>query len=233
MERRWRRAASGGYRSDAREAGRVSEPKIRDAQPGDLDALYRIALATGDSGQDAAHLYRDPRLVGSLYAVPYAVLEPRFALVVEDTSGVGGYIVGALDTLAFEARLEAEWWPALRREHADPGGPPAAWNLDQLRAYQVHHPRPPPTRITDPYPSHLHINLLPHLQGRGLGQAMLDAWLARIAAAGSRGLHLGVSPVNHRALRFYRAYGLEEFRFPNPKPDPDALYFVRSFQAGG
>ncbi|MFI4936679.1 MAG: hypothetical protein ACHP7N_18915, partial [Caulobacterales bacterium] len=161
----------------------MSEPGIRDVQPGDLGALYRIALATGDSGADATHLYRDPKLVGRLYAAPYALLEPRFALVVEDASGVGGYIVGALDTLAFEARLEAEWWPALRRDYADPTGDPKSWSLDQVRAYQVHHPRPPPARITDPYPSHLHINLLPHLQGRGLGQALIDAWLARIAAA--------------------------------------------------
>jgi ribosomal protein S18 acetylase RimI-like enzyme len=199
-------------------------------QPGDLDALYRIALATGDSGGDAAQLYRDPELVGRLYAAPYAVLAPEFALVVEDAAGVGGYIVGVLDTLAFEARLEAEWWPALRRQYPDPTGDPHSWNLDQVRAYQIHHPRPPPARIIDPYPSHLHINLLPRLQGRGLGQALIDAWLARIAAAGSRGAHLGVSPVNHRAIRFYRAYGLEEFRFPRPKPEPDALYFVRAFE---
>jgi ribosomal protein S18 acetylase RimI-like enzyme len=207
----------------------LSEPTIRNTRQGDLEALYQIALATGDAGADAAHLYRDPTLVGRLYAAPYALLAPEFAMVVEDEGGVGGYILGALDTLAFEARLEAEWWPALRRDYADPTGDPGAWSLDEVRAYQIHHPRPPPARITDPYPSHLHINLLPRLQGRGLGQAMIDAWLARIAAAGSRGMHLGVNPANHRALRFYRAYGLEEFRFPRPKANPDTIYFVRSF----
>src|SRR5579864_9171513 len=98
----------------------MSEPRIRDARPADLDDLYEIALATGDSGQDAAHLYCDPKLVGHLYAAPYAVLAPEFALVIEDGASVGGYIVGALDTLAFEARLEAEWWPALRRAYPDP-----------------------------------------------------------------------------------------------------------------
>ena len=210
----------------------MSAPTIRDVQPGDLDALYKIALATGDSGADAAHLYRDPKLVGALYAAPYAVLAPELALVVEDASGVGGYILGALDTLTFEARLEAEWWPALRRQYADPTGDPTRWTVEQLRAYQIHHPRPPPTRITDPYPSHLHINLLPHLQGQGLGRALIDAWLGRIAAAGSRGAHLGVSPANHRALRFYAAYGLEEFRFPQPRASPDTIYFVRSLGGG-
>jgi ribosomal protein S18 acetylase RimI-like enzyme len=199
---------------------------IRPVSPDDLPALYEIALATGDSGQDAAALYRDPQLVGQLYAAPYAVLEPGSAFVAEDAAGVGGYIVGAADTLAFEARMEAEWWPALRRRYPDPGGDPKGWGLDEIRRWQIHHPRPPPARITDPYPSHLHINLLPRLQGRGLGKALIDRWLARMEALGSRGVHLGVSLQNHRAIRFYRAYGLEEFRFPRPKPEPDALYFV-------
>lgn len=206
-------------------------PAIRDVRPGDLEALYAICLATGDSGADAAALYRDPRLVGHLYAAPYAVLEPEHALVVEDAAGVGGYIVGALDTLAFEARLQAEWFPALRRRYPDPAPPPARWSLDQVRAWQIHHPRPPPARITDPYPSHLHINLLPHLQGQGLGKALIDGWLALIRASGSRGVHLGVSPSNHRAIRFYRAYGFDEFRFPRPKPEADSLYFVKAFSS--
>ncbi len=199
---------------------------IRPVAAGDLDALYETCLLTGQAGQDASALYRDPRLVGHLYVAPYAVLEPASAFVVEDDAGLGGYIVGAADTLAFEARLEADWWPALRRRYPEPVGDPAGWSLDEVRAWQIHHPRPPPPRITDPYPSHLHINLLPRLQGRGLGQVLIDRWLARMRETGSRGVHLGVSPANHRAIRFYRAYGFDEFRFPRPKPDADALYFV-------
>jgi len=195
-------------------------------RPDDLAALYEIALATGDSGQDAAALYRDPQLLGHLYAAPYAVLEPGAAFVAEDAAGVAGYIVGAADTLAFEARLEAEWWPALRQRYPDPASDPKTWGLDEARAWQIHHPRPPPARISGPYPSHLHINLKPRLQGQGMGKALIDRWLDRMREVGSRGVHLGVSPQNHRAIRFYRIYGLDEFRFPNPRPAPDTLYFV-------
>lgn len=201
-------------------------PTIRKVAPADLDDLYRICLETGDAGQDATHLYRDPRLVGHLYAAPYAVLEPDFAFVVEDSEGVGGYILGAIDTLAFEARLEAEWWPVLRRAYADPAGDPKQWGLDEVGAHQIHHPRPPPARITGRYPSHLHVDLLPRLQGRGVGKALIDRWLARMREAGSRGVHLGVSAENHRAIRFYRAYGFTEFRFPETKPGAGGLYFV-------
>ncbi len=202
-------------------------PQIRPVRADDLPALYEICLVTGDSGQDATHLHEDPKLLGHLYAAPYAVLEPGSAFVVEDATGVGGYIVGARDTPAFEARMEAEWWPKLRAQHPAPTGPPDGWTADQMRVWQIHNPRPPPRSLTDPYPSHLHINLVPRLQGRGLGQAMIDAWIGRMRELGSPGLHLGVSLENHRAIRFYQAYGLEELRMTFGRKNPqEALYFV-------
>ncbi len=203
--------------------------RIRPARPDDLEAIYEVCLLTGDSGADASHLHRDPKLVGHVFAAPYAVLEPELALVAEDDAGVGGYILGALDTPAFEARLETQWWPALRAQYPDPQGDANTWNLDELRAWQIHHPHPTPRRLTGPYPSHLHIDLVPRFQGRGLGRAMMDRWLALIRERGSSGVHLGVSPANHRARRFYRAYGLAEFRFPKPRAD-GAVYFVRDLR---
>ena len=43
---------------------------IRPFAPADLDSLYAICLATGESGQDAASLYRDGKLIGHIYAGP-------------------------------------------------------------------------------------------------------------------------------------------------------------------
>ena len=51
-------------------------------------------------------------------------------------------------------------------------------------------------------------------------------WLDHLRKTGSRGVHLGVSTANHRAIRFYRAYGFDEFQFANPRATPDSLYFV-------
>jgi len=206
----------------------VARPVIRGVRPDDLPALYEIAVETGDAGEDARALYRDPELVGHLYAAPYAVLEPQSALVVEDADGVGGYIVGALDTAAFEARLEDEWWPALRTRYPDPDGDPAGWNLDQTGAWQIRHPGRTPRRLTEPYPSHLHINLKPRLQGQGLGRTLIETWLALVAAAGSHGAHLGVSPRNTRGLAFYPRCGFTEFQWPTRRPDAGAIYFVRT-----
>jgi hypothetical protein len=90
-----------------------SEPaRIRPYQPDDLDELYRICVQTADNGQDATSMFRDPRLPGHVYAAPYALFEPSLAFVAQDAGGVGGYIVAALDSQAFEQRLERDWWPA-------------------------------------------------------------------------------------------------------------------------
>jgi ribosomal protein S18 acetylase RimI-like enzyme len=192
---------------------------IRPYRPGDLEALYAVALATGDAGGDAARLYRDPKLVGHIYAAPYAILEPRTAFVAEDEKGVAGYILGAVDTRAFEALAEERWWPALRPRYRDPiGAPPSEWSPDQRLSYLIHHPWRAPDRIVEPFPSHLHIDLLPRLQGRGLGRRLMDRWLETARARGSTGVHLGVSAANSRAMRFYRAYGLTEPVLAKPPP---------------
>lgn len=190
---------------------------IRPYRSGDLDALYKICLATGASGADASHLYADREIIGHIYAGPYGVLEPGSALVAEDDAGVGGYIIGTHNTYAFEKRLEAEWWPALRTRYADPPGRSEAWSADQRMAYLMHHPARTPRRISEPYPAHLHIDMLPRLQGAGLGRRLIAAWLARMAARGVNTAHLGVGPANARAVRFYRKYGFHEIeQLPEP-----------------
>ena len=80
--------------------------EIRGFRTGDIDRLYDISLATGNSGGDAWHLYIDGRLIGHIYSAPYAKLLPETTFIAEDAQGVAGYIVGAFDTPAFETRLD-------------------------------------------------------------------------------------------------------------------------------
>jgi ribosomal protein S18 acetylase RimI-like enzyme len=188
--------------------------QIRAYRPDDLDSLYRICLATGDAGADATHLYRDPALLGHVYAGGYATLGPETVFVADDHEGVAGYIIGPADTRAFEARMEQLWWPPLRARYADSDGSAAP---DGRMRRLIHHPPRMPTRIVDAYPAHLHINLLPRLQGQGIGRRLIDRWREAVAALGATGAHLAVGTRNERAVRFYRAYGFCEVeRFAAP-----------------
>jgi len=184
---------------------------IRPYQPADLDDLYRICGQTADNGQDATAFFGDPMLPGHVFAAPYAIFEPSLAWVAEDPAGVAGYVLGALDTRAFEERLERDWWPALRARYPDRrrlAGHPT--EPERLVLQGIHQPFIADPALVSRYPSHLHIDLLPRLQGRGFGRGLIETLLAALRANGSRGVHLHVGRANERAAGFYRHVGLTE-----------------------
>lgn len=191
---------------------------LRWARPDDLDGLYDVCLRTGDAGSDATGMLRDGRLYGHLYAAQYLRFEPACALVAEAGGVVAGYALAALHTEQFEARLEAEWWPALRAAYPLPG---EGTDLERHLIAQLHHPSPTPPALTHRYPSHLHIDLLPVLQGRGVGRTMISTLLERLRELGSTGVHLGVDQRNHRAIGFYEHLGFTRH------DDPRVVLFTR------
>jgi GNAT superfamily N-acetyltransferase len=181
---------------------------LRPFRTDDLDDLYRISLATGAAGRDASHLYADPRLMGHIYVAPYAKLEPQLALVVEDQGGVAGFAVGAVDTAAWEGRLESEWWPVLRAQYAMPSKADAsAWTPDQRRIAMIHRPVRTPSAVTREFPAHLHLNLLPRLHGRGVGTELFKQWRAAAGRAGAEAMHVAVNRANVGAIRFWVRMG--------------------------
>lgn len=184
--------------------------RVRRFQPDDLKALYDISLGTGHEGGDASNLYTDGRLLGHIYAAPYGLLAAELAFVIEDELGVAGFVVGALNTSTWEAQLERDWWPALRLHYPDPDiGSSDAWTLDQKRAFMIHHPARTPPNIVDRYPAHLHMNLLPRVQGRGLGSTLLATWVDAAANQEVLAIHVGVNRNNRRAARFWSAKGFD------------------------
>lgn len=49
-------------------------------------------------------------------------------------------------------------------------------------------------RLLQTHPAHLHIDLLPRLQGQGWGRRLITELAMALHAAGAGGLHLGVAP---------------------------------------
>jgi ribosomal protein S18 acetylase RimI-like enzyme len=196
----------------------VRPARIRPYQPSDLDALYRICVQTANNGEDATTLFADPKLPGHVFAAPYGIFEPSLAWVAEDAVGVAGYVLGAFDTRAFEERLEHDWWPALRARYPDPRQLPGPMSeLEQLVLQDIHQPFGADPELIDSFPSHLHIDLLPRLQGRGLGRRLIETLLTALHASGSRGVHLLVGRANERAAGFYRHVGLTELPAAGPR----------------
>jgi ribosomal protein S18 acetylase RimI-like enzyme len=203
--------------------------KIRPACSDDLASFYRISLLTGDAGRDATQLYDDPQLVGHLYSAPYLLLSQETCLVVEDDQGVAGYAVGAIDTRDFENLVEAEWWPKLRHQYAAPDmADQKNWSEDEMRIQSIHFPHSTPTAITTQFPAHLHLNLLPRLQGKGMGPLLCDAWLEMAGQRGARAAHVGVNATNKRGLKFWKGCGFAAAEPNAVPPSGSAIWLGRT-----
>ncbi len=178
---------------------------IRPATILDLPGVYRVCLETGDSGEDGTALYRNPELLGHVYAGPYVLGQPDYAFVVADERGVGGYVLAAADTRAFEDWAERNWWPALREQYPSASGDSPDAKLIGL----LHSPHRAPDELLVDYPAHLHIDLLPRLQGRGHGRALIDLVVGRLREQGVRGIHLVAATDNRNAIAFYAHLGFQ------------------------
>jgi ribosomal protein S18 acetylase RimI-like enzyme len=177
--------------------------QIRRASARDLPGAYRVCLRTGDSGRDATARFRNPDLLGHVYVGPYVVGQPDLAWVVADPEGIAGYVLGTDDTRRFEGWKEERWWPALREQYPLTSGATADDEIVRL----LHEPVTSPASIVTRYPAHLHIDLLPRAQGRGLGRSLVETLLASLRERSVPGVHLDVAVENANAIAFYRHLG--------------------------
>jgi ribosomal protein S18 acetylase RimI-like enzyme len=182
---------------------------IRQAYGADVPYLYEICLKTGDNGGDASGLFYDPLLIGQYYAAPYFFHDPALCFIAEDRVPQG-YIVATDNTIAFRRWLAAAWLPPLQRRYADPYPPEKIRStLEGLTRGLLYQPLvidPVPSWFST-YPAHLHIDLLPACQKRGLGSQLIAALFETLERRGCPGIHLGVGMENSGATAFYKKQG--------------------------
>jgi hypothetical protein len=148
-----------------------SSATVRKYQDGDWPDLYRICLVTDDSGKDATLLYNEKSMLPEVYTGPYLTFATNLSFTLVD-KGIAGYVLGVLDTKEFENLLADKWWPQIQNKYT--GQSDKEFTPVELEILQMIHNPPQVDRvILEKYPSHLHINLLDRVQGRGLGKAKM------------------------------------------------------------
>ena len=181
---------------------------IRSYKSADTSAVYEICLKTGNSGQDATHLFSDPLVLGHIYVGPYMEFEPQSVFILEDDQGPCGYIMGVLDSQTYYQWMHSEWLPKIRVNYKKPTGNPDTWDETEKITDLLFHPVS--QRLLPDYPAHLHIDLLSRAQGKGQGKLMMDRFIDYLRYNKIPGLYLDLSSSNDRAFNFYRKYGMEE-----------------------
>ncbi|MCX4784845.1 MULTISPECIES: GNAT family N-acetyltransferase [unclassified Streptomyces] len=185
--------------------------------PDDRAALADICVRTADNGGDSRHLYPDPELMPSIFAAPYAYLEPDLAFVIDDGTGRAvGYILGTADTERFVTEFRKRWLPLVADRFPEPDGPPRTPSEEMTVLLHA------PERMIVPelaaHPAHLHIDLLPEWQRKGYGKALMRRFLAALRAKGVEAVHLSMLTANTPARTFYDRLGFVELQVPDPGP---------------
>src|SRR4029453_13448152 len=148
---------------------------------------------TAAGGGDATGVYSDDSLMPEVFALPYVEFAPDLAFVVDDGRGERalGYVIGVADTRAFVEWWKREWAPGFRERHPA-SGPPAGRNPEFTEAELITAGVDPDRMLiaeVDDYPAHLHIDLLPELQGKGMGRRLIDTLRAALAERGVPAVH--------------------------------------------
>ena len=190
---------------------------IRPYRPADYDGITRVCLLTAEAGGDATGLYSSDELMPDIFARSYAVLEPDLVFVVDD-GDVSGYILGTADTRGFVERYSAEWLPlfAEKHEHIEP------WTTqNEMITHLGFWPERMLLPEVDEYPAHFHIDVLPHLQGQGIGRQLIATFSGALQDRGVPAVHLTMNPLNTGARAFYDRLGFHEL--PSSTPESPRL----------
>ncbi|AUG28865.1 MULTISPECIES: GNAT family N-acetyltransferase [Microbacterium] len=192
-------------------------PHLRPFRAGDEAALAEVCLRTADAGADGTGILDDDDIWGAVFVLPYAARHPGLAFVVETDDGrVAGYIVGTDDTDAFEEWFRSEWWPRVGSRwprRAAGGEEGEGTRQDAVLAYADSR-RPGAEPYAATHPAHLHIDLLPELQGQGWGRRLIAALVDALRARGVAGLHLVAAGGNAGAIAFYERIGFSRLDGP-------------------
>ncbi|TDU05804.1 acetyltransferase (GNAT) family protein [Streptomyces sp. 846.5] len=192
---------------------------VRPYRPEDRDALFDICVRTAHDGGDSRHIHPDLELMPSIFAAPYAVLEPELAFVVDDGERAVGYVVATADTATFVKRYSTEWLPTLLRRYPAPDRAlDRAATPSEVMVDLMHRPERMLLPELEEYPAHLHIDLLPSHQRAGHGRELMDALFAALRSAGVARLHLGMVTANTPARAFYDRLGFHEIPVADPGP---------------
>ncbi|ETN43108.1 uncharacterized protein HMPREF1541_02266 [Cyphellophora europaea CBS 101466] len=178
--------------------------------------IFTITADKGlrDAGPDALHI------ASFAWCRNYYLLQPEHCFVIDDGHGRAvGYIIGTPDTRTFAQQLREEFLAYLNEQNLPRPGPDENTNWAEnitaaLRSY-LHNPdqlvhQEWPELMRD-HPGHLHIDILPPYQGKGMGRQLMSTFLEHMRRLDCRGVHLGMVSSNEGAEKFYTRLGFTRF----------------------
>lgn len=189
----------------------MSDFIVRSYQKADLHAVR--AIYGDDEFARPALLHKYPRMAEYLadeVAYYYTCLEPESLFVVEVQGSVVGALLGAVKTSRHEQLYARRVKPYLLMRCLTGAYGWPAWYASIWRTELAGCGLQTPPVDHRQYPAHLHIGILPAWRRKGLGTALMNAYVAYLRKNAIPGYHLYASSFHPLGVAFYRKLGLQQ-----------------------
>lgn len=133
----------------------------------------------------------------AVYCDYYIENEPENCFVATDENDKAiGYVISAENFDTFKEKYLSDYYTRIaKREYRK--------RKSGLRAIASQE------KYREDYPAHLHIDILPEYQNKGLGRKLMDALCDNLRSKGVKGVMFTVWHKNYNAIKFYEKYGFE------------------------
>ena len=148
-----------------------------------------VATASGQAAQNEAFL----QLLLTAFCNYYIEQEPGNCFVAAaNGQGAVGYILCAVDAKTWSKTFQEKYINNLPDDNLK------LFCLGTMGS---------PLKFAYEYPAHLHIDILPEYQRKGVGTKLMDALAQHLRDKGIHGLMLSVAADNVKGRQFYNKYG--------------------------
>lgn len=183
---------------------------IRQYNPSDQQAVFKISADTAFFGKPVEAFLEDRRLYNDAFARYYTDYETAYTWVAEGTQGVFGYLLGCVNT----AHQSMQWRRYIVTRvlvnaisgRYKLGRHTAGFAIGMLMGLMKL--EEPPADLIQ-YPAHLQINIQQGYRAAGVGRRLIDAYLEQVRQLGVDGVHLDTTSHNLAACHLYEKMGFQ------------------------
>lgn len=188
--------------------------KIRQCIEDDLAAIADICYKTGFMGEDltGSGRFNDKILFSYLFCLYYPLYEIDncFVALDDDKNGIVGYILGSRNTIEQEKRFTRKMVSRIVFRmcthtiffHPESFSAVLSF-MKSLELKEIE------KTVYTKYPAHLHMNILPEYQKRGIGSMLIHTFEEYMNDKEVTGVHIWTSNKNVKAVPFYSKQGYE------------------------
>jgi len=194
--------------------------EIRKYEPEDRDQVRWICCETGFMGEPVEAYFFGREIFADVWTQYWTDFEPESCFVAEVDGKVIGYLLGCLDTARQERIFQTQIMLKIQLKALTSSFffHKKNWRFffQVYRSYRRGEFNEPKNQLYSDYPAHLHTNIAPEeFRGKGIGKALLLAYLEYLKAHKSKGVHLVTTSRNRLALNLYYQTGFKNlFRTP-------------------